>query len=127
MERYEIEQALDQISEIHDQVMQLSAERQTALDSVIPAEVKQQMDAVDLEYAGKISAASQNSKELEDQVRAAVLELGESVRGKSIHAIWMKGRVSWDSAKLEGLMIAIPALKEVRKEGDPSVSLRGVK
>ncbi|CAK0771531.1 hypothetical protein CCP3SC15_4350001 [Gammaproteobacteria bacterium] len=39
-------------------------------------------------------------------------------------AVYTKGRVSWDSKKLDGMMILVPELASARKEGEPSVSIR---
>ncbi len=60
---------------------------------------------------------------LTEKVKAAFIENGESVKGASLHAVYSKGRVSWE---LEGLMMIIPQLKDARKEGDPSVTIRRI-
>ena len=118
---------LDKLAEIRSAVNALSQERQTAIDAAMPPEVKAAMDAIDAEYAGKIGAASQNASELEKNIKDAILATGKSVRGHALHAVWARGRVSWETSKLEGLMIAVPQLKELRKEGEPSVSIREAK
>lgn len=64
--------------------------------------------------------------EQEAAVKAAVLTHGASVKGAHLQAVWSKGRVSWDTKKLDGLMIAVPQLAQCRSEGAPSVSIRKV-
>jgi hypothetical protein len=55
-----------------------------------------------------------------------VIAHGASVKAKFLHAVFTKGRVSWDTKMLDGLALAFPRLNEARKEGDPSVSLRKI-
>ena len=64
--------------------------------------------------------------ELESQVKTAVIEGGATAKGGALQAVFNKGRVSWDSRKLEGLMIAFPKLEEARKQGDPYVAIKKV-
>lgn len=63
----------------------------------------------------------------EAEVKADVIALGESVKGTTLHAIYAKGRSSWDSGKLEGFAAAHPEILQFRKIGEPSVSLRVLK
>ena len=65
--------------------------------------------------------------ELRAEVQSEVLAGGATVKGSVYMAVWNKGRVSWDSKKLDGMMSIIPALKDARKEGEPTVSFRSVK
>ena len=53
-----------------------------------------------------------------------VLLRGESLRGSVYQAIYMKGRVSWDSAAIDQYARAHPEVLKFRREGQPSVSLR---
>jgi hypothetical protein len=64
-------------------------------------------------------------------LRTAVIEqtlqIGGSVKGSLYQAIYAKGRVTWDGAKLDGYLIAHPELAAARRVGEPSVSIRPVK
>jgi hypothetical protein len=60
-------------------------------------------------------------------IGAKVLEHGAPVKGSVLQAIINKGRVSWDGKKLEGMMALIPGLEAARKEGEPTVTIRGLK
>ena len=60
-------------------------------------------------------------------VRELVLTLKESVKGTQRHAVYFKGRVTWDSTLLKGYAIANPEVLQMRKVGKPSVSIRKVK
>jgi hypothetical protein len=82
---------------------------------------------LEAEFADKSFTVRANCAELEDQIKRDILEYGASVKGTFLHAIWMKGRVSWDGKSLDGYMAAHPEISAFRKEGEPSVSLRNVK
>jgi hypothetical protein len=88
--------------------------------------VKTQLIELDAEFEPMVETAQERIAEMEAQVKQAVLQHGASVKGNHLQAVWMKGRTSWDTRKLDGLMIALPQLKECRSEGTPSVSIRTV-
>lgn len=60
-------------------------------------------------------------------IGAKVLEHGSPVKGSVLQAIINKGRVSWDGKKLEGMMALIPGPEAARKEGEPTVTIRGLR
>ena len=60
-------------------------------------------------------------------IGAEVLAHGAPVKGSVLQAVINKGRVSWDGKLLEGLALAHPELYNARKEGEPTVTIRGVK
>ncbi len=116
---------LDELAELRDQENVLRLDY-AAMHASILAPVQAEIAALDAEYMPKSEAIATRIAEMETAVKAAVLAHGASVKGAHLHAIWTKGRVSWDSKKLDGLMIAVPQLKECRSEGAPSVSLRNI-
>ncbi len=117
---------LNLISEYQAQQSILQLERQRIIDEAMPAEVKARIAEINAEFNGKDEAVSENIKALEKQVKEEVIESGESLKGAFLHAIYAKGRVTWDGKMLEGMMSIIPGLKDARKEGEPSVSLRKI-
>jgi hypothetical protein len=120
-----ITEMLDQLAELKHQTDAVRLEWETLRDTIL-APVKPQLADLDAEYTPRMDAVQSNVAELEAAVKAAVLTHGASVKGAHLHAVWAKGRTSWDSKKLDGLMIALPQLKECRSEGAPSVSIRNV-
>ena len=64
---------------------------------------------------------------LEGEIRAAVLERGETMQSEHLAAVWNKGRVSWDGRLLAGYAVAHPEVLSMRKEGAPTVSFRVLK
>ena len=104
---------------------EIMAPVQAQIDALM-ATVNGQLADLEAEYAPKVQALSDNYAKVEAEVRAEVLAGGATVKGSHLMAVWSKGRVTWDTKILDGLMIAVPQLALARKEGDPSVLLRKV-
>lgn len=104
----------------------LNLEKQKLVEGVLTPEIKQALADIDAEFAEKAMQVDANIDYLTGLVKTGVLDAGATVKGNHLQAVYMKGRTSWDSKKLEGLAIAIPAVLEARTIGEPSVSIRKV-
>jgi phage host-nuclease inhibitor protein Gam len=121
-----IEQMLDQLAEYYSRRDALALQKQELIDTVYTAEIRAKVAEIEAEFTGKGAAVSENIAALEEAVRAETLKAGATVKGSHLMAVWVKGRVSWDSKKLDGMMIVLPQLAAARKEGEPSVTLRKI-
>ena len=90
----------------------------------IPAEVKRILEDIEAEFIDRIQANANLIADLEAEVKKAALSFGETVSGENIQVIHKKGSVTWDGAKLDGMMSLIPQLKDARKEGKPSAYIK---
>ena len=124
MNENEIKQKLDQLAEFHAQRDVAMLEKQALLDEIYTAEIKSRMAEIEAEFAGKTEAVNENIAALEAEIKQAVVAHGASVKGTVFHAVFAKGRVSWDTKSLDGYATAHPELLSFRKEGEPSVSIR---
>lgn len=120
-----ITEMLNELAELRSAFDYYSMTWELRRDEVL-APVKTQLADLDAEFQPMLDEAREKAIELEAQIKNAVLQHGASVKGQRYQAVWSKGRVSWDTKKLDGLMIALPQLKECRTEGLPSVSIRSV-
>jgi len=126
----EVVVTLDQLADLQQKTEAMNHERADKINALlppIPPEIQAQIDAINAEYNAITIPAAEKCAKMKEQIVDCILALGKSVKGKHLHAVWAKGRVSWDTSKLDGLMIAIPQLKALRSEGSPTVSFRGVK
>jgi hypothetical protein len=87
-------------------------------------QVRAQLDALDDEFSGRMRAAQEEVSHLEAEVKGVVLQAAQSVKHEGIHAVYMRGRVSWNSRELSRYAESHPELQEFRRVGAPSVSLR---
>ena len=127
MTESEIKQKLDTLAEYQAQRDAAMLEKQALIDAIYTAEIKARVAEIEAEFAGKTEGVNTNIATLEAEIKQAVLEHGASVKGLFFHAVFSKGRVSWDTKSLDGYATAHPELLSFRKEGEPSVSLRTAK
>lgn len=127
MTENEIKLKLDQLAEFQSQRDVAMLEKQRLLDEVYSDEIKQRMYEIEAEFSGKTEAVDENILALEAEIKQAIITHGASVKGSVFHAVFAKGRVSWDTKSLEGYATAHPELLTFRKEGEPSVSIRVAK
>jgi uncharacterized protein YifE (UPF0438 family) len=86
--------------------------------------VKADLDALDTHYGPELQEAEQELQEAEAALRAEVLLAGKSIKHGSLHAVYCRGRVTWDADGLARLADQTPAILECRRVGAPSVQLR---
>ena len=119
-----IVEKLDQLAEFHAQRDVLNMDKQAAIDSLFTPEIKAQLAEIEAEFGDKAQAVIENVATLESEIKAAVLMHGETIRGSRLMAVWSKGRAAWDDKGLMGYAKAHPELMELRKQGEPSISIR---
>ena len=132
----EIKAKLDSLAAANDEIEKLRAyasdSRAAIMATIQPeldelmASVKVEIDAMESCYNSQVTEWLQVAERLESEVRVAVIAEGKSVKATHLHAVYSKGRVTWDGKKLDGMMSLIPQLVDARKEGDPSVTIRKV-
>ena len=115
---------LDQLAEYESQRDILEMDRKRLVAEATPAEVTARIADINVEFAVKENTVAANIANLRAEIEAAVLSAEATAKGAHYMAIYTKGRVTWDGKKLDGMMSIIPALKDARKEGEPSVSFR---
>ena len=92
----------------------------------IMAPVQAELNDLQTEYAPMFDHLQEEIAATEVVVRDAVMRGGESVKAAHLHAIFNKGRVTWDTKALDGYAVAHPELAGLRKVGEPSVAVRKV-
>jgi uncharacterized protein YifE (UPF0438 family) len=92
--------------------------------AAVMEQVRSQLEALDTEFSERLRAANEEVGRLEADVKKVVLQLGQSVKHEGIHAVYARGRVSWDTRGLDGYAETHPEVQEFRKVGAPSVSVR---
>ena len=119
-------QALDMVADLRVGVQMLTNDKRTLIDSVTPQEVKDQIAEIEAEFNGKIEALNTNIGHWQEVIKETVLEIGETVKGNGIMAVYSKPRhPGWDNVALDGYAAAHPEILKFRKEpGNPSVSIR---
>ena len=118
---------LDRLSEMQSHADVISKHFDDLRDKIIPQEIKAQLEDLETERKTALDALNNGITELTDEIKADVLAEGATVKGVYLMAVWNKGRVSWDTKALDGVAAIYPEVAKLKKEGDPSVSIRAVK
>lgn len=121
-----IVEKLNQLAEYQAQRDLATLDKQALIDSVLTPEIKARIADIEAEFTDKTATVSENIAALESEIKQLVVANGSSVKADFLHAVFAKGRVSWDTKSLDGYAAAHPELLTFRKEGDPSVSIRKV-
>ena len=87
-------------------------------------QVREELDALDAEFGPLISEKEEAAALAEADVRDAALAYGASFKHVGIHAVYARGRVTWDGKGLTEYARDHPDVEAFKKVGEPTVSLR---
>ncbi len=119
-----VAEKLDRLAGLRAAPDAIRLKKQALIDTILTAEIQSKLAEIDADFAYPLLAAQQAAADLEEEIKAEVIATGATIKGAHLMAVYAKGRVSWSSQKLEGMMSLIPQLKDARKEGYPTVSFR---
>ena len=120
-----IEQKLDRLFTLRNDAVELQIEKEKSQSSIIPREIREQLNFLEEEYFTKYQANLAEREQLEAEIRLAVARGMEKAQGRSgLSALPMPGRVTWDTRGLEGYAKAHGEVLEFRKVGDPFVIIK---
>ncbi len=121
-----IEEMLDQLAEFKNQRALIDIQKKELIDKVLTPEIQKAVNDIEAEFAMKSVTADENINVLEGQIKAIVIQGGQSVKGSYLQAVYNRGRVSWDGRMLDGMIALVPQLEKARKVGDPSITIRAI-
>ncbi len=121
-----VKSKLDLIAEYQSQKDLLNLQKQEIIDTILTPEIKAKIAEIEAEFTGKGETADTNIAALTAEVKDMVIQTGASIKGNNLHAVYAKGRVSWDAKGLDGYAVGHPEILYMRKEGEPSVSIRKI-
>jgi hypothetical protein len=122
----QIRQKLNELSDLQLGQTAINLRKQEEIDQVITAEIKAKLAEIDAKYLGQTSDLQARITDLDKWIREEAMKFGASIKGSRLHAVWMKGRVSWDTRALDGYAAGHPEIAGFRKEGQPTISIRPV-
>jgi|SRR5690348_12186478 len=138
MNKNQITEKLNQLTEFEIQRDLMLADKQTLLDSLYTEEEKATIKKIEdriaaarldieEEFVSKSDSVSKNIDDLTKEIKEAVESLGESVKAEGFHAVYAQGRTSWNTEALDKYIETHPELSICRQTGKPSVSMRRAK
>lgn len=121
---HDIELLLDKLTELQALQACMALNKQELVDAVLTPEIRQKIADIDAEYAPREDDVNTRIGQVSGAVKTAVVTYGKTVSGDHLQAVYVKGRVTWDTKAIDGYAMNHPELFTFRKEGEPSVSIR---
>ena len=113
-----ISDELDRLADLMTQRDLLVMSKSETEKGAMPPEVVEALNAIDAEFDPQIDAANKKVTELEEAVKKAIVDLGETFNGSILQGVYMPGRVTWDTKGLDGVVALIPEVAKFRKVGN---------
>ncbi len=126
MSATEIEKQLDQLANFQAEKDYLALHKKELIDQVLTPEIKARLEEIEEEFAGRTQAVEDNIAVLEEEIRHAVIQHGETIRGTFLRAVWNQGRITWDSKAMERYSQTHPEVLAYRKQGEPFISIKKI-
>jgi hypothetical protein len=89
--------------------------------------VQRELEALETEYAPLFQTVDEHLAAIEAGIKNDVLRHGASITSGTLHAVYSKGRLSWDSKALTHYAETHPEINEFRKQSEPTVTIRNIK
>lgn len=121
-----IEKKLNRLAVLQGKLRRLQGDKQKALSSVLTGRAKAAYEKVTREFASLESAVAIEAAELEAQIKDHVVQAGATVSGKTLMAVYVPGKTSWNTDKLDGLALKLPEINECKTVGKPFVNIRPI-
>ena len=120
----QIEGKLNELAELQAELATLKAKQQRQIDVLLgmAPTFRKAYDDVQIQ----IESCNDVIKDQTATVKDAVLVLKETVKGEGLQAVYSNGKTSWNTDQLLGYAKTHKAVLEMKKEGDPSISIRKV-
>lgn len=118
---------LNALAQLRTKLNEVNALEEITVKNALPAEVVEKIDKIQAKFEKVRTALTTQVTQLEARIKDDVKKLGFTVKGAELMATFNKGRVSWNDDKLTSYAADHPEIKEFRKVGEPSVSIRAIK
>lgn len=131
----QLKKMMDEYGNYEHKRQLLNSEKQKLIDEIIPLEIQQKLNDVEDEFKGKFDALDEQEKSFRKILDNYIKLFASSIKDKLamvdkmalksqlITVTFNKGKVSWDTDKLDGFAINNPAILSFRKEEEPSVRI----
>jgi hypothetical protein len=97
----------------------------TAQQAALPPAMRARLAANEARFGAQRQILEREAAYLVAEIKAAVVQHGASVKGATLHAVYVQGKAHWDDRALQGYAAAgHEELLAFRSTGKPSVSIR---
>lgn len=123
----DVEALLERLYVVENNLEELQKEERSMKEAAVPPEVTARLAEIEAAYVDIRKPHLERVIFLRAEIEKCVKSLERRVDSEHYQAVYVKGRTLWDSDKLEGMAILIPALAAARSVGAASVRITPIK
>lgn len=127
MDETTIKTKLNRLADLQSALDAIAIKKQALIDAILTDAIKAQLADIDAEFQPAIDAANDGVSALTAEIKQDIISHGASVKADFLHAVYAKGRISWDTKGLDGYAVAHPEIASFRTQGQPSVAIKVAK
>ncbi len=124
----EIKKGLGKLDNAKSRIDVVRMERDRLIDGVYTPEIRTQVKEIEEEFDTTLEIIQDEITEIKDVLKGQVIQHGESVKidlgTGTASAVFVKGRETWDTKRLNGYAVAHPEILVLKKVGDPTVRFK---
>ena len=122
-----INASLEMLSDLYDKFAALTKELDQAKHKAIPASIRRQIASIERRYNAPMVALRKKIDDLDMSIRTDTISYGQSVKNAGYHAVYAGGRITWNTAGLNGYAVVHPEVLEFQRDSGPYITIRKVK
>jgi len=119
-----ISELLGRLTAAQEHAKQVVVRKQKRRDAVIDDATKHLLTGIDQDFETEEEDVAALVADLTDEIKAATVQHGDTVKGDELQAVYSSGRVTWDNKGLIGYALADPRILRYKKVGQPYVSIK---
>lgn len=123
---YTIRRLMEDIATRKAALAELARWKMHAERAILTEAQRAELDSIDATYRTESDPLLALQRDKEDELKSHILRHEASVKHAGLHAVYVKGRITWDAAKLEGYAMAHPEINAAKTVAKPTVSIREV-
>ena len=124
MSEIEAREKLDLLAEFMAARQAIALEKQALIDTIVTPEIKAKLQEIEEEFKPRFEAMDEIIGKAEKEAKELALQIGESFKGSFLHAVYNKGKVTWNVQGLDGYAIDHPEIRFLREEGKPYIAIK---
>ena len=117
---------LDLLAHLRERIEAVKLQMDTTINDLIPTEIQAQIGDVRAELEPEIRAIEEKAADAEAHIRTMAIEIGATVKGQSLQAVFVKAPEKVNMEKFRGFATAHPEALALVEVGKPSVQIRKV-
>lgn len=127
MKHEEVVELVNELGELRAMADVLRLDKQKLIEEAMPEDVNAELASIEAEFSPQQAAVAEHIADAEAKVKRAVVELGLTVTGEHVQAVYVSAKRKWDTKRLDGYAVAHPEIEAFVSQSNPYVTIRNRK